>query len=246
MIRSFIWWLLAIFNINIEVDNWHDVEKVVLERTNNLKEETLFCVDVDNVLTFTDHPCTYPHNIKEHFDFFKEKRIEKMLDTAWGKIFMGNPQAILDNYSISAIKNIQKLGGKVLGLTALVAGDNGEIIKKRNDNLDKIFGINTVHNVAFARTDAGVLCDRCITTDGEKPNGKAGILKVFMDSLDFKIKTIVFIDDSERNLNDVRKSLPKSYKYIAIHYVGYKKQIPQKVVTRQQFERFWEGMLPRS
>jgi hypothetical protein len=250
MRKLFVLWCIAAFNIvatpcikNIEADNWKEVEKIILDKTNNLKEFTLFFVDVDNVLTYTNVPSSSPSNVATYCSLFKAYSAEA-LDAAWGRVFMNNPQAVLDEYSRTAIKNIQNLGGKIIGLTSLIAGKNEEIIQKRNDMLDHMFGIIPVINRKFSDKSAGIFFNRCITTNGSKI-GKSKAARKFLSIMKNKPKVIAFIDDSEKNLENVRKNLPKDYKFVAIHYVGYKKQIPKQSVTREEFEAFWTRYLKK-
>jgi hypothetical protein len=221
---------------NIEANNWEEIWKIVNEKIGATKKNILFLVDVDNVLTFTNHPCTYPDNFKTHYSSLKKKTPKEMNDT-WGKVFMNEPQKVIDDCAELVINDWQKRGGKVIGFTALVAGENGEIIERRNDNLRVMFGIRPVLTKHQRMPDA-VFYPSCISTDGEKL-GKGIALCKFLSIMKNKPKIIVFIDDSEKNLENVRKELPSEYTFIAIHYTGYKTQIPRNPVTRAQFKKFW-------
>ncbi|MDR0744824.1 MAG: DUF2608 domain-containing protein [Holosporales bacterium] len=240
MIKTFLLWCFIALKLNIGADNWHDVEDIILKATNNL-ENTLICVDVDNVLTYTNHPCTYSHNFKAHYNVLKDKTTQE-IDNAWGEVFMQNPQAILDSYAKPTIQKLQNLGGQVVGLTSLAAGKDYTIIHKRNSDMENIFGIKPIDAEKFTDPNLGIFAGSCLTTDGTKSKGL--LLRKFLPLMKKPVEVVVFIDDSEKNLDDVREHLPKNYKYIAIHYTGYQTQIPPTKVSRDQFIAFWSEYLP--
>ncbi|MDR1333366.1 MAG: DUF2608 domain-containing protein [Holosporales bacterium] len=228
---------------NIEASNWKEVERIVDERVGTSKEGVLFFVDVDNVLTFTDHPCTYPNNVKEHCGSFKGKSAQEIND-AWGRVFMNNPQKTIDGFAPVLIRDWQTKGGKVLGLTSLVAGEDNTVFLRRAWNLQSTFGVlpsyELLHKVVPGHL---VLSLACATTNGDKVSKGVAICEI-LPLLKSKPKAIVFIDDSEKNLESARKEIPGDYHVITIHYTGYKTQIPQAQVTREQFEDFWKQYFP--
>jgi 1,4-dihydroxy-2-naphthoate octaprenyltransferase len=227
--------------VNIESSSWAEVQKVVDERVGTSKKGVLFLVDVDNVLTFTDHPCTYPDNVKTHYAFFNGQSAEE-INEAWGKVFMNNPQKVIDDYAASVISDWQKNGGSVMGFTSLVVGENNEVIQRRNGNLQAMFGMQPVLSVPQKTAGGAVFYPSCISTDGEKL-GKGEALRECLPKMKSKPRVMVFIDDSEKNLVSVREKTPDNCILITIHYTGYQTQIPQSPVTRSQFEEFWKQHL---
>jgi hypothetical protein len=225
---------------SIEADSWEEIWNVVNERVGTSKKGILFLVDIDNVLTFTNHPCTYPDNVKAHYAFFDGKSSES-IGAAWGKVFMNNPQKVIDDCAELVINIWQKNEGKVIGFTSLVVGEDHEIIKKRNGDLQTIFGVHPLLEQPMEASDGAVFYPSCISTNGEKL-GKGEVLCEFLLKLKAKNrpKVIIFIDDKEKNLESVRKQTPTGYDLITVHYTGYKTQIPQSPVTMNQFKKFWK------
>jgi hypothetical protein len=225
----------------LSAQNWKEIDKFVCDTVDLRK--TLVFVDVDNVLTYTGEPCTYPYNVETHRDTLTGVSRHR-LDEAWGKVFLKFKQEVLDHDAKTVICTFQNNGARLVALTSLVVGKHNEIIKRRDTDMQKKFGIKPIIK-GFYTNDAGVFCGSCISTNGSVSSKGKAVCR-FVDSLSDRPKYIVFIDDSKCNVDSVIKEVQGSAvcdELVVIHYIGHAQQIPHTIVSEKCFVKFWRRFL---
>jgi hypothetical protein len=214
---------------------WNEVAEIVSKYVDNMAE-TLVLVDVDNVLTYAKDPCTYPVNMRAYRAILSGKSPEQM-DAAWAKVFMSVSQQTLDNDSVKVIRDWREGGATVYSVTALVAGKNDEVIKRRNKDMQEKFGIGPVLH-STQRNEAGVFFSSCGSTDGsDRGKGDAGLK--LLQLLEKRPKCVIMIDDNASFLANGRSAFHGKVDFVSIQYTGSETQIPNAKVTMERFEKFW-------
>ncbi len=225
------------------------------------KKDILCAFDIDLTLLQPNHPAFFIPNVKKHIRTYRS--IEKCyphLDRTLPFIYSHlNEQLIVDNDIYPFLKSLE--GIKTIAFTASFTGP--VLHYKRSEQLryNQLKEKNICFEGNFPDEDfyltecpsyrsqypcfyKGVLCSN--SENGTTTKGT--VLCAFLKKIKWIPKCIILIDDREKNLRDVYKSLKENFptvKFIGVEFLGGHMYCPQ-TITEKDFRQYWENCFSKA
>lgn len=230
-----------------------------------LSKDNLVIFDIDEVLIKATSALFRACRTEENKKFYKNEfrsrlsHLSEETQERLGSILhTSEPNVLVDKNTPHLIRQLQMKEVKVLALTSLQAGKLGMIEKLENWTIQKLnkFGIDfgsafSGHEIIVlnpTRLKTGVAADikrrSCIMKHGIIFAGiyaKGDALSCFLNSIGWKPKRIIFIDDTKENVKDVAivcKEL--GIPFLGLHYTAAGKECSRldKDFARFQINHF--------
>lgn len=255
------------------VNSIHEVQAKVDEILKTQQaEDVLVVFDIDMTLTQPDHPATYYPSIIKFRSIIKN--IFEHLTPAQRDIALTLTteltQRLIEKDSPKIVKAMQDKMVNIIALTAILTGSwkdsKNKIIFKRRDDLQK-FGFNfsfqgrVVPYMNFPKYVDGypMLYHGVLCSNGENNEiGKGKVLGAFLRQVGmtkgsrygsgYVPKIVIMVDDKEKNLVDVQKTLAVDFpdiQFIGIKYEGALDYAPQDI-SEAEYAKFWQEMADKA
>lgn len=226
----------------------------VLEIFEQFKGEILGVFDIDMVLIQTTMPAYQMPNMKKYKTLFKEllqplTPLEK--DLTLNLTINSAPIMLVDSHTPRIINEIFKITPKIITLTGSLSGSLGTIPDMTRLRYEQLKSVGLDFSKSFPELQT-LKFTKISPYRGNHPeyyhgifsaNGdKKGLALVeFLKTTNYMPKTIIFIDDQEKNIVNVSSALKRFNR--KIHFVGiiYKgaENFPAKVISENTFKKAW-------
>jgi hypothetical protein len=216
--------------------------------------ETLGLFDIDMVLIQTSVPAFQMANMKEHKAALKalleplsplEKDMTLMLTLRQGHAILVEPQ------TPGILNNIRQHQNKLIAFTSTLTGQWGDINDGIAFRAKQLKSVDIDFSASFPLTKP-LIFNQIKPYRNQHPEFKQGILAAngeqkgaaliaFLQKIDYKPNTIIFVDDREKNIQDVEKSLSQynaKIKFIGIIYKGAERY-PSERIDETSFKKAW-------
>lgn len=226
----------------------------VLKTFRQYNSETLGVFDIDMVLVHTTVPAYQMPNMKRHKGLLKElleplTQTEK--DLALNLIVNSSETALIDSKTPEIINEIFKLTPKLITLTGSLSGALGNVKNMTESRYRalKACGLDfsrsfpalqemTFKNIQSYLGNYPEYYRGIFSANG----GKKGIVLIeFLKMTHYVPKTVIFIDDRDKNVEEVGEAIARFNPNI--HFVGivYKgaERFPSKPVSAADFKAAW-------
>ncbi|MDR2075282.1 MAG: DUF2608 domain-containing protein [Holosporales bacterium] len=210
------------------------------------KEELLVVFDCDDVLVIKEDPIGQAENMKDLVEILTkiEKHTSKKdFSSLLCTILVKNKQMLIEQEMSSVVKHIQDSGVKTIVLTQIAPGKYDDIASVEE------FRIQMLHSFGYhferswpnsdvmefknlEKTRATATTMNFMETSKNYPvfymgvlfcgfSSKNEVLGEFINRIDFKPRTIVFIDDRQSYLDVVKQYCQENnIEFLGIHYTG--------------------------
>ena len=192
---------------------------LIERKVNSLTKDDLVVFDVDDVLITASSAIHNRHKENRkifnsvygknsRFDQLPEERKE-LLSSIWRK---SEKMILVDEQTPNLIKNMQDKGIKVIALTALPSGKFGIIEKREDWRIEQLKKVGIDFSTSFALEKPLSLClnqepkKQCLAKKGIIFTGKSGkgeALECFLNTINWRPKRIVFIDNDRYRVESV-------------------------------------------
>lgn len=254
-------WLvvLSLFKIRksgVSLKSMKDVQSYVEKQIALFDKKDVLCaLDIDLTLLQPEHPAFYIPNVKKHIKIYRaiEKpyaHLDKTLPFIYSFL---HKQRLVDN-GIYEFLNALK-GVKTIAFTATFTGPILHFHRLEQLRYEQLKEKNICFEGNFKDEDflltecpsyrsqypcfyKGVLCSN--SENGTTTKGT--VLCAFLRKINWTPKCIVLIDDRQKNLQDVSKSLKKEFptiKFIGIEFLGAHQYCPESI-SKEDFRNYWE------
>ncbi len=229
--------------------------------------EILICFDIDYTLMTSVESCGHYTNIMAYKDeflsFYDSMTIEEQIVLLNLANTMLTPK-LVDKEAPKNIANLLYKGFQAIALTGSITGKLGKITSMENWRYRVLRDLEIDFSSVFPQHDyiefsdmpsflgsipvfyKGILMASTFHTaqHSDYTATKGSVLVKFLQLIDYMPKLVVFIDDSEKYLDEVGSTLSHfdtTVEYQGIHYTKGL-QYGTRIVSKDKFMKFWWGV----